>query len=84
MNLKLKDCDYYCWFTEEEKSLNDEEALYDSPPLKGDNEEVEEGKGFTFLTPNKLLTRLPILLEQIKTENNLYKFKNKIRQILYL
>ena len=43
MNLKLKDCDYYCWFTEEEKSLNDEEALYDSPPLKGDNEEVEEG-----------------------------------------
>ena len=36
------------------------------------------------LTPNKLLTRLSILLAQIKTGNNLYKLKNEIRQILYL
>ena len=34
--------------------------------------------------PNKLLTRLPILLAQIKFENNLYKLKNEIRQIFYL
>ena len=31
------------------------------PPLKGD-EEVKEGKGLKILTPNKLLTRLPVLL----------------------
>ena len=36
------------------------------------------------LTPKKLLTRLPILLAQIKAENNSYKSKTEIRQILYL
>ena len=35
------------------------------------------------LTPNKLLTSLPILLAQIKAGNNSYKLKNEIRQILY-
>ena len=52
-------------------------------PLEGD----EEGKGakeLKILTPNKLLTRLPVLLVQIKAENNSYKLKNKIRQIVYL
>ena len=36
------------------------------------------------LTLNKLLTRLQILLAQIKAGNNSYKLKNEIRQILYL
>ena len=36
------------------------------------------------LTPNKLLTRLPILLAQIEARNNYNKLKNEIRQILYL
>ena len=30
------------------------------PPLEGDEEEVKEGKELKMLTPNKLLTRLPI------------------------
>ena len=34
--------------------------------------------------PNKLLTRLPILLAKIRAENSSYKLKNEIRQILYL
>ena len=42
------------------------------------------GTGLKILIPNKLLTRLPILLAQIKSGNNSYKLKNKIRQILYL
>ena len=54
------------------------------PPLEGDEEEVRERKGIKILMPNKLLTRLPILLAQIKFENNLHKLKNEIRQILYL
>ena len=54
------------------------------PPLEGDKEEVKEGKWLRFLTPNKLLTRYPILLPQIKAGNNSYKLKNEIRQILYL
>ena len=54
------------------------------PPLDGDEEELKEGKRLKILTSNKSLTRLPILLAQIKAGNNLYKLKNEIRQILYL
>ena len=44
---------------------------------------VKERKGLKVLTPNRLLTRLPILLAQIKDGNNSYKLKNEIRQILF-
>ena len=39
------------------------------PPPESD-EEVKEGKGLKILTPNKLFSRLPILLAQVKAENN--------------
>ena len=88
INLKLKDYDYYGWFTEEElddKTLEGhEEELDDLPPLEGDEREGIEGKVLKTLTPNKLLTRLQVLLAQIKAGNNSYKLKNEIRQILYL
>ena len=58
--------------------------ISDMPPLEGDTEEVKEEKRVRTLTPNKLLTRLQILLSQIKAGNNSYKLKNEIRQILYL
>ena len=35
-------------------------------PLKGDEEEVKEGKGLRILTSNKLLARLPVSLAQVK------------------
>ena len=54
------------------------------PPLEGDEEEVQQEKGLKILTSNKLLTRLPILLAQIKAGNNSCKLKNEIRQILSL
>ena len=54
------------------------------PPLEGDEEEVKEKKELKTLTPKKLLTKLLILLTQIKTGSNSYKLKNEIRQILYL
>ena len=41
-------------------------------PLLGD-ERVKEGKGLKILTPNKFMTRLPILKAQIKAGNNSYK-----------
>ena len=70
----------------EENSIDKEESedLTDMRPLEGDEEEVKEGKGLKILTPNKLLTRLPILLAQINAGNNSNKSKNEIRQILYL
>ena len=48
------------------------------PSLEGDEEDVKEGKGLKILTPNKLLTRLPILLTQIKAGNNSYKLKSTV------
>ena len=54
------------------------------PLLEGDEEKVTEGKGLKILTSNKLLTRNPVLLAQIKAGNNSYKLKNEIRQIVYL
>ena len=56
-------------------------CILNIPPPESD-EEVKEGKRLKILTSNKLLTRLPILLPQIKAGNNSYKLKNKIRQIL--
>ena len=58
--------------------------LSEIPLTEGYKEEVKEEKGLKMLTPNKLLTRLPMLLAQINSRINSKKFKNKTRQILYL
>ena len=52
------------------------------PPPESDEEEVKERKGLQILIPNTL-TRLPILLAQIKAGNNSYKLKYEISQKLY-
>ena len=55
--------------------------LVPSTPLsKGNKKE----KGLKVLTPNKPLTRFPILLATIKAGNNSNKLKNEIRQNVYL
>ena len=43
----------------------------------------QQGKGLKILTPNQMLSRLPISLAQLKAGNNSQKLKNEIRQILY-
>ena len=58
--------------------------ISETPLQEGDEEEVKEEKGLKILTPNKLLTRLPILLAYIKAGNNSCKLKSEIRQILQL
>ena len=40
-------------------------------------------KGSNILTPNQMLSRLPITLAQLKAGNNSEKLKNEIRQLLY-
>ena len=47
------------------------------------NKQNQEGYGLKILTPNQMLSRLPISLAQLKAGNNSEKLKNKIRQILY-
>ena len=40
-------------------------------------------KGLKTLTPNQMLSRLPISLAQLNAGNNSEKLKNEIRQLLY-
>ena len=49
------------------------------------NNEVQEqrGSGLNILTPDQMLSRLPITLAQLKAGNNSEKLKNEIRQLLY-
>ena len=41
------------------------------------------GTGLKILTPQQMLTRLPILLAQVQAGNNSQKRKNEIRQLFY-
>ena len=47
------------------------------------NEQNQSEKGLKILTTNQMLSRLPILLAQLKAGNNSEKRKNEIRQIFY-
>ena len=43
----------------------------------------QPGRELKILTPNQILSRLPISLAQLKAGNNSEKLKNEIRQLLY-
>ena len=47
------------------------------------NKKIQSGGGLKILTPNQMLSRLPITLAQLKAGNNSEKLKNEIRQLLY-
>ena len=47
------------------------------------NSEKQIGLGLKILTPNQMLSRLPITLTQLKAGNNSEKLKNEIRKLLY-
>ena len=47
------------------------------------NQLNQAGQGLKILTPNQMLSRLPITLAQLKAENNSGKLKNEIRQLLH-
>ena len=55
------------------KTSNKEEPLQDT----------KIGEGLKILTPNQLLTRLPILLAQKQAGNTSQNLNNEIRQIIY-
>ena len=43
----------------------------------------QQGQGLKILTPNQIISRLPISSAQLKAGNNSGKLKNEIRQLLY-
>ena len=47
------------------------------------NRQQQQQQGLKILTPNQMLSRLPIALAQLKAGNNSEKLKNEIRQLLY-
>ena len=46
------------------------------------NNKTQSGQGLKIITPNQMLSRLPISSPYLKAENNSEKLKNEIRQIL--
>ena len=47
------------------------------------NNENQLGEDLKILTPDQMLSRLPIILAQLKAGNNSQKLINEIRQLLY-
>ena len=43
----------------------------------------QQRQGLKILTPNQMLSRLPVSLAQLNAEKNSEKLKNEIRQLLY-
>ena len=48
------------------------------------NKQKQEGQGIKILTPNQMLSRLPISLAQLQVGNNSNKLKKEIRQLFIL
>ena len=44
---------------------------------------MKKGSGLKILTPDQMLSRLPITLAHLKAGNNSEKLKNEIMQLLY-
>ena len=57
------------------------------PELESQESDAErknqQGEGLKILTPNQMLSRLPISLAEVQAGNNSQKLKNEIRQLLY-
>ena len=67
-----------------EKILDINELL-NIPDLKSEESATErqQGQGLKEMTPKQMITRLPILLAQIKAGSNSEKLKSETRQLLY-
>ena len=73
------------------KEMSEEERKIEKPnkiveiieDILNFNKEKQEGQGIKILTPNQMLSRLPISLAQLQAGNNSEKLKNEIRQLLY-
>ena len=70
--------------SEEEKEIGKPNQIVDIvKKFLAFNDRTQREQGLKILTPNQMLSRLPISLAQLKAGNNSEKRKNEIRQILY-
>ena len=73
-----------------QESNNDKKEKIDATDMPDSESEKDAakireklGKGLKILTPQQMLSRLPISLAQLKAGNNSEKLKNETRQLLY-
>ena len=69
--------------SEEEKKIEKPNEIVDIVESILEFNRRQQGHGLKILTPNQMLSRLPISLAQLKAGNNSEKLKNEIRQLLY-
>ena len=70
--------------SEEEKEIEQPSEIVDVvKKILELNKQNQLGGGLKKLTPDQMLSRLPITLAQLKAGNNSQKLKNEIRQLLY-
>ena len=70
--------------SEDEKKIEKPDEILDVVKKTVEfNEKIQSGGGLKVLTPDQMLSRLPITLAHLKAGNNSEKLKNEIRQLLY-
>ena len=71
----------------EKQESNEQLDTRDMPELESEESAAkrrnQQGQGLKILTPYQMLSRLPIILAQLKAENNSQKLINEIRHLLY-
>ena len=66
-----------------DKKLDEQPDTRDMPELESKESAEQIGIWLKILTPNQMLSRLPISLAKLKAGNNSEKLKDEIRQLLY-
>ena len=70
-----------------DKTDDEQPDTTDMPDLESEKSagqrRIKKGQGLKILTPDQMLSRLPITLAQLKAGNTSEKLKNEIRQLLY-
>ena len=69
--------------SEQEKEIENPNEIVDIVEMILEFNRQQQGQGLKIVTPNQMLSRLPISLAQLKAGNNSEKLKNEIRQLLY-
>ena len=72
------------YISEEEKEIEKSNEIIDIvEEILEFNKQNQQGQGLKILTPNQMLSRLPITLAQLKAGNNSEKLQNEISQLFY-
>ena len=70
--------------SEENKEIESPDKVIDIvEEILAFNKKIQSGQGLKILTPDQMLSSLPITLAQLKARNNSEKRKNEIRQLSY-